>query len=90
MESVTEMIAELNRHQPGQEVSLTVIRDGSETEVLVTLGEWPEEQEIRINQRSFPREFPNIPRGFRIPRDQFQFEIPGFRFPDLIPEVPHR
>jgi S1-C subfamily serine protease len=91
VDSATEMISQLDQHQPGEEISLTVIRNGRETEVAVTLGEWPEQPEIKMDQRSFPREFPDIPREFRIPPDfHYEFSIPEFHFPELLPEIPHR
>lgn len=37
----TDLTSQLNHHRPGDEVVLTVVRDGTETELKVTLGEWP-------------------------------------------------
>ena len=42
VEAVTDVIAYLNSKQPGDVVTLTVIRDGETIEISVTLGEWPE------------------------------------------------
>jgi serine protease Do len=39
----TDLTTELNRHQAGEQITLTVIRNGSETPVQVVLGEWPGE-----------------------------------------------
>ena len=41
--SVEEIIAYFRSKQPGDYVSLTLLRDGSSTEVSVALGEWPEQ-----------------------------------------------
>ena len=41
--SVEEIIAYFRTKQPGDYVSLTLLRDGSSTEVSVALGEWPEQ-----------------------------------------------
>ena len=38
----TDLTAALNRHQPGEAITLTVIRGGAEIELPVTLGVWPE------------------------------------------------
>ena len=38
----TDLTAALNRYQAGGEITLTVVRDGRETRVPVTLAEWPE------------------------------------------------
>ena len=42
VEAVTDVIAYLNSKQPGDVVTLTVIRGGETIELSVTLGEWPE------------------------------------------------
>jgi serine protease Do len=42
VDAVTDVIAYLNSKQPGDVVTLEVIRDGETIEVSVTLGEWPE------------------------------------------------
>lgn len=98
--SVTSMIAELNRHQPGDSVALTVIREGENLEIAVTLGTWPEQPEVNITQQFFHRGLPDarelpdspilpdFPREFRIPRYHHEFDIPGHSLPDLIPAVP--
>ena len=38
----TDLTAALNRHQPGEGITLKVIRGGDETDVQVILGLWPE------------------------------------------------
>lgn len=41
--SGTDLTTQLNRYQPGEQITLTVIRNETETPVQVTLGEWPGE-----------------------------------------------
>jgi S1-C subfamily serine protease len=41
--SGTDLTTELNRHHAGEQITLTVIRNGFETQVEVILGEWPRE-----------------------------------------------
>ena len=41
VETVGDLIAQLNRYSPGTKVKLKLIRDGDEVMVPVTLGEWP-------------------------------------------------
>jgi S1-C subfamily serine protease len=36
-----DLTSQLNRRKPGDEVTLTVVRDGAEISVMVILGEWP-------------------------------------------------
>ncbi|HZA23897.1 MAG TPA: trypsin-like peptidase domain-containing protein [Dehalococcoidia bacterium] len=36
-----ELTSQLNRRQPGDEITLTVVRDGTEIQLTVTLGDWP-------------------------------------------------
>lgn len=36
-----DLTSQLNRRQPGDKVTLTVVRDGAEIRLTVTLGEWP-------------------------------------------------
>jgi serine protease Do len=100
--SVSDLLTEINRHQPGDEIVLTVVRNGNEVEVPVTLGEWPEEPAARSDRDFFPRPdhpnrpdfriFPELPREFprefRIPPYHFEFSIPGFSLPELLPDVP--
>ena len=48
VDSTAELIAQLNTKRPGDEATLTVIRGGQTLEVVVTLGEWPENQDVRL------------------------------------------
>ena len=78
VDSVAALITLLNEHLPGDGIALKVIRDGEAIEVLVTLGEWPEDQVVSRRSRILPQPDPGIPF------------IPGLPFPDLFPENPHR
>ena len=85
--TVPALIAELNRYQSGDQITLTVVRVGSEVEVLVTLSEWPEAEEVRIQRHISPWREPRehgIPRHPRIPF------IPGLPFPRLFPDSPQK
>ena len=80
VESVGDLIAQLNRYSPGTEIELTLIRQGDETNVLVTLGEWP--SDILDVRRS--RIFPSPDDG-AAPRDPRSPMVPGIPMPDLFP-----
>ena len=63
VDTVSELVAQLNQHQPGDSVVLSVLRDGAALDVTVTLGEWSQEPQVT---REFNREFerrgqPNLP-----------------------------
>ena len=38
----SDLTSQLNQLRPGDEVMLTVVRDGAEAQITLTLGEWPE------------------------------------------------
>jgi hypothetical protein len=59
--SVTGLITELNRHQPGDSVALTVVRDGESIEVWVTLDTWPEQPAVNSTRRFYHRILPESP-----------------------------
>ena len=77
VDGMASLIILLNEHLPGDGITLKVIRDGQETDVPVTLGEWPEDQ-LSTRPRILPEPDTGIPF------------IPGLPFPDLFPENPHR
>jgi len=84
VDSVAVLITQLNEHLPGDGIALKVIRGGEEIEVLVTLGEWPEQVASR-RSRNLPKpDERGLPGHPAIPF------IPGLPFPDLFPENPHR
>jgi S1-C subfamily serine protease len=39
-----DLAARIGAHQPGDTVELTVLRDGRQQTVRVTLGRWPQQQ----------------------------------------------
>lgn len=71
--TVPDLITELNKHLPGDEVQLTVLRDGDEIAVPVTLGEWPEDREFGSRSRE------RLP----IPDER---SLPRIPLPDLFPK----
>ena len=78
VDAMAALIILLNEHLPGDAITLKVIRDGEEIDVLVTLGEWPEDQVVSRRSRILPQPEPGDPF------------IPGLPFPDLFPEHPQR
>jgi S1-C subfamily serine protease len=85
IESVGELITQLNRHAAGTEVTLSIFRDGAEIEVVLRLGEWPTEFDRRPRSRFF-----QIPDDEKLPPQPRLPMVPGIPFPDLFPEGPHR
>ena len=84
VDSMAGLITLLNERLPGDGIALKVIRDKEEIEVLVTLGEWPEDQVVSRRSRILPHsDEEGIPGHTSIPF------IPGLTFPDLFPENPH-
>ena len=73
VDTTAELIAELNGKQPGDRVTLTVVRGGETIDVQVTLGEWP--QETRVLERR--RTLPDRGSGERGPfSERFHFRLP--------------
>jgi S1-C subfamily serine protease len=83
--SVTGLITELNRHQPGDSVALTVVRAGETIEVSVTLGTWPEQPAASSSRRFYHR---IIPEGQGLPN--FRILPDGQGLPDarILPDFP--
>ena len=44
--STVELVAQLDSKQPGDQVTLTIVRGGETLELVVTLGEWPEDRDV--------------------------------------------
>jgi serine protease Do len=80
------LASEVRKRKPGQEVVLTVERDGKPMDVKVKLGEYPEEEAKRELELRFPRIFPPMepPAGSKAPQPQ----PPGRKY--LTPPVPQR
>ena len=81
--AVADLIVELNKHLPGDEITLIVVRDGEEIRITLALGEWPEDRELGSRPRNFP--LPG-PEDRNLPRQPLTPSTPGFSFPDLFPE----
>ena len=71
--STPDLITELNTRQPGEQVTLTVIRAGETLDVTVTLGVWPDDQGVRERPRFERRPSPRRPD---LPRDHFKHFFP--------------
>ena len=71
--TVADLITQLNKHLPGDEVTLQVFRDGEGIDVTLNLGEWPEETESAT-----PRTAPG-PDEWSLPKELLP---PGFTLPD--------
>ena len=66
VDTTSELITELNSRQSGDQVTLTIVRDGEPIDVLVTLGEWPDDDREVREERRFerrPRPDDEGPRG---------------------------
>lgn len=81
--SVSSLIALLNMHLPGDEVTLSVVRDGETIKVTLNLGEWPADRELQSRSRNFPQP---RPEDFTQPKNPLVPSTPGFEFPDLFPK----
>mgnify|MGYP003314481069 CR=1 FL=1 len=81
--SVAGLIAMLNLHLPGDEVTLSVVREGDTIQVPLNLGEWPADRELDPRSRNFPQ--PNL-EEFTEPKSPLVPSTPGFVFPDLFPK----
>ena len=87
VDAVSDLITELNRFFPGDEITLTVNRDGERIQVATTLSEWPADRDLRTRSRIFPQPRPD---EYTVPKAPLIPNIPGFPFPDLSPEKPGR
>ena len=81
--TVADLISELNRHLPEDEITLSVVREGEKIEVTLNLGEWPADQEPPARSRRFPQPRPD---EYTLPKEPLVPQNPGFPFPDLLPE----
>jgi len=81
--SVSSLIALLNMHLPGDEVTLSLVRDGETIKVTLNLGEWPADRELQSRSRNFPQP---RPEDFTQPKNPLVPSTPGFEFPDLFPK----
>ena len=80
--SVSGFFTELDRHQPGEQVALTVARGRKTREVMVTLDWWPTGSNPFVGSPNVP--FPLTHRS-RAPYYPFIPHTPGFPFPELFP-----
>ena len=80
--SAAGFFAEIDRHLPGDETALSVVRKGVEIEAVVTLAEWPASGNPFVNSANVD------PSGRDGAAPQYPFvpRVPGFSFPDLFPD----
>ncbi|GEM_PF-377178 len=83
VESLAGFFAELDRHQPGTEVSLTVYRGPGKGQIVVKLGEWPAGGNPFVNSPTLP---PQESEGTQKLRYPLVPNVPGFAFPDMFPD----
>lgn len=83
--SVAGFFSELDQHSPGDQVLLSLVRNGREAEMLVRLDEWPAGANPFANSLdvdssegsgSLASQYPFVPR------------LPGFSFPGIYPDNP--
>ena len=68
VDSGANLVAQLNTKRPGDEVTLTVTRGGETLEIMVTLGEWPDNSDLKERRRFERRPKPDDGRK---PFDRF-------------------
>ena len=83
VDTVADLVAELNNYQPGDQITLSILRGGETIEVAATLEAWPEDLNLVI-ERKFGGEPEHDFRGFRGPDDR-RFGPNGRSFEDLFP-----
>ena len=77
--------AELDKHTPGEQIALSVVRKGVEEKLLIVLDRWP------VGDNPFttsPDVDPRKLAGAAATQYPFIPPLPGFSFPDLFPENP--
>ena len=90
--STVDLIAQLNSNRPGDQVSLTVVRGAETLELVVTLGEWPDDSGDAIPERRFERR--PRPDDRSSPWEHFRRffpRLPGEESPQSLPRgLPHQ
>ena len=83
--TLAEFFAQLDKHSPGEQFSLSVVRRGVEDQVLIALDRWPVgENPFTTSEDVDPRKL----AGAAATQYPFIPPLPGFPFPDLFPENP--
>ena len=80
--STAAFFAELDGHLPGEKVVLSLVRQGVELEIPVTLDEWPEGGNPFTTSADVN---PSAPVGYEESQYPFIPKLPGFSFPSLFP-----
>ena len=77
--------AELDKHVPGEQMALSVVRRGAEQKIFIALDRWPVGENPFTTSRDVdPRDL----AGAAATQYPFIPPLPGFPFPDLFPENP--
>jgi S1-C subfamily serine protease len=84
VKSVADLVSILNHQLPGDQVTLTVLRNGEKIQVPVTLGEWPEPATTKEELSEAPGEL----EKWLLPEKPETSIIPGFPLPRLFPDRP--
>ena len=79
VDSTAELVGQLNAYQPRDTVTLTVVRGDETLELGATLGQWPQERDLR--ERAQPQEPRRQPR-----KRDFGPSDPGFPFDPFSPD----
>jgi S1-C subfamily serine protease len=85
--SSDQLVSEIRNRQPGQEIALTIERNGKTQEVKAKLGAMPEEEAFKELELRFPdlfREMPRMPAFPAMPKfpegERFEFGVENYRF----------
>ena len=88
VDTTSELISRLNFYEPGDEITLTVLRGSETLEVAVTLAGWPDETNVtreRFQEAPDQEELPSPRERFREFFPDFGEEFPRFPFGGLHP-----
>lgn len=85
--SSDQLVSEIRNRQPGQEITLTIDRNGKTQEIKVKLGAMPEEEALKELEMRFPDLFKSMPRMPAFPAmpkfpegERFEFGVENYRF----------
>lgn len=87
VKSSDQLVSEIRSRRPGQDINLTIERNGKLKEVKVKLGALPEEEAFRELELRFPDIFRGKPAMPRLPQmpglpeiEKFEFGVESYRF----------
>lgn len=83
VDTLSVFFAELDKHAPGEQMTLTVVRKGVAEKILITMEPWPvEDNPFTTSPDVDPRKL----AGTAATQYPFIPPLPGFSFPDIYPE----